>query len=62
MILNDVVKQFASICIFHDEIELFRRLNNFIKLDDVGMSDHFQDVDFTSNSFYVVYILYFVFL
>lgn len=39
---------------FHYHKKAGGRLNNFIKLDDVGMAHNFQNVDFAADSFYVV--------
>ena len=61
MILNYEVKQLATLGVLHYEIELFWCLDDFIKLNDVRVSDHFQDVDFTGDSLNVVYVLYLVF-
>jgi len=40
LILDDVIKKFTTIRILHYQVQLFRRLNDFIKLDYVWVSDH----------------------
>jgi hypothetical protein len=39
LILDDEVKEFTPTRIFHDEVQLFGCLYNFIKLYDVRMPD-----------------------
>ena len=55
-VLHDVVEKFATTRVFHNEIKLLWRFYNFIKLNDVRMADHFQDVDLSGDSFDVRYI------
>ena len=40
LIFNNVIEQFTSIRILHDQVKLFGRLYDFIKLDYVWVSDH----------------------
>jgi hypothetical protein len=53
LFLNDVVKKFSSADILHDQKELLGCLDNFEELDDVGVSDHFKDVDLACNPLHV---------
>ena len=50
-VLNDEIKELATICIFHDKEELFWSFDDLIELDEIGVSDHFEDVDFSLDSF-----------
>lgn len=54
--LHDVVEEFASTGVLHDQVKLARCLNDFIQLDDVGVSDQFEDVDFSRHSFNVSHV------
>ena len=61
LVLHDIVEELTSIRIFHDQIELLWRLNDFVKLDDVWVSNHFENMDFSRNSFNIINILDLVF-
>ena len=61
LILDDVVEKLATISILHDEVQLLGRLDDFIELDNVRVSDHLQDVDFSCDSFDIVNVLNLVF-
>ena len=37
--LNDIIKEFSSTSILHDQVQLFRRLDNFVKLDYMRVPD-----------------------
>lgn len=39
-VLDNVVKEFTSTCILHDQIELFRCFYNLIKLNNVRVPYH----------------------
>ena len=60
--LRDVVEELATLGILHDQVQLFGRFNDFIELNNVWMSDHFKDVDFTRYSFDVVNVKDFILL
>ena len=47
---NDVLEQFSSSCVLHNKEELFFRLDDFIELDNDGMRDDLEDIDFTTDS------------
>jgi len=40
LVLDDVIEKLSPTCILHDQVQLFRRLDDFIKLDDVWVPDH----------------------
>ena len=61
LVLDDVVEELASIRILHDKIELLWRLNDFVQLDDIGMANHLQNMDFPCNSLNIIDILDLVF-
>lgn len=62
LLLDDVVKQFSSTKKLHDQEKIFWRLNDLIQLDDIGMTDKFQDVDLSCDSLNVSDVNDFVFL
>ena len=39
--LDDVIEEFSSFHVLHDKKELFRSLDDLVKLDYVGMPDQF---------------------
>ena len=49
LFLNNIVKQLPLTQELHDQEQVFRWLNDFIELDDVGVTDKFQDMDFPRN-------------
>ena len=49
-LLDDVVKEFATARILHDEEELLRRFNYFVELHDIWVSHDFQNVDFSHDA------------
>ena len=61
LVLDNEVKKLATISILHDQVELLRGFYDFIKLNDVWVPDHFQDVDFSCNSFDIINVLDFIF-
>jgi hypothetical protein len=50
LLLHDVVKEFTSTHELHNQEELFRGLDDLEQLDNVGMSDHLEDVNFTRDA------------
>ena len=59
-VLDYVVEEFTTVTIFHDHVELFFGFNNFIKLDDIGVSYLFEDLDFPSDSLNILLIMNFI--
>ena len=62
MAIHDVVEDLTTLRVLHNEVQLLRRLDDFVELDDVRVADHFEDVYFAGHSFNVVDILDLVFL
>ena len=62
LLLHDVVEQLAAADVLHDEKELLGCFDNLKQLDDVGMADQFEDVDFACDSLHVGLFRYFPFL
>jgi hypothetical protein len=52
-ILDNIVKQFTSTSILHDQIELFGCFNNLIKLNNVGVPDHLENFDLSGDPLHV---------
>ena len=44
-VLHYVIEKLPSTRVFHDEVELLGGLDDLIELNDVGVTNHFQDVD-----------------
>ena len=62
LISYDIVKELSTLGILHDQVQLFWRFYNLVKLDDVWVPDHFEDMDLTSHSLNVMDVLNFVLL
>lgn len=62
LVLHDVVEELASISVLHDQVKLLGRLDDLVKLNDIWVSNHFQNMDFPRHSLNVIYILNLVFL
>lgn len=56
---DDVIKEFSIFHVLHDKEEMFWCLNDLVEVDDVGVSDEFEDMYFSGDSFYICYIDYF---
>ena len=61
LLLHDIVEQLTAADVLHDEKELLGCFDNLKQLDDVGMADQFEDVDFASDSLHVGFFRYFPF-
>jgi len=59
--LDNVVEEFSTACVLHDEEQLARSLDNFIQLNNIGVPHYFQNVDFSCHSFDVALVLDLVF-
>ena len=51
---GDEAEQLTIATVFHDEEEFVWRLNGLIQLDDVGMADDFENVNFARDALYIV--------
>lgn len=61
LILYDIVEELTATGILHDEIQLLRGLDNLVKLNNVRVTDHLQNVDFPGDAFDIINVLNFVF-
>ena len=62
LLFDDVIEQFALGYVFCDEVELLRRLNNLIKLNDIWMSGQLEDLDLSRDALDIDVLDDFVFL
>ena len=62
LVLHDKVKELTLTRVLHDEVELLGSFDNLIQLDDVWVSNHFEDMNFSCYSLNIVHILNLVFL
>jgi hypothetical protein len=53
---DNVIEEFTATAILHDEIQLLRRLNDFVKLDDMWMLNQLQDMNLSCDTLYIGYI------
>jgi len=53
LLLHDVVEEFAATDELHDQEKLFWSLNDFKELDDVRVSNEFENVDLTRHSLHI---------
>jgi len=59
---HDIIKEFSTVCILHDHIELLLSLNNLIQLNYIWMSDLLQYLYLSCDSLYIFLIVDLVFL
>ena len=59
-VINYVLVEFSFLHELHNQQQLLRSLHNFVQLNDVRVSDEFQDVYLSFYSLYISYILYFL--
>ena len=45
-LFNDVIEELTTLNVLHDYEQLFGSLNNFVKLDDIGMPNDIENVNF----------------
>jgi hypothetical protein len=59
---HDIIEKLSVFHILHNEKKVFRSFNDLVELDDVGVPDEFEDVDFSRDSFNICNIHYLIFL
>jgi len=57
LLFNDIVEEFTTGCILHDEEKLSGGLDNLIQLHYVWVADYLQDIDFSHDSHCFLFIL-----
>ena len=62
LLLHDVVEQLTVGTVLHHQEQVLFSLNDLVKLDDVGMPHHLEDVDLSGDSFDIRNIHYLAFL
>ena len=60
--LHNVIEKFAPARVFHNKIQFFLRLNDFIELYHLWMSNDLENVNFSGNSLNICHIANFAFL
>lgn len=60
-VLDNVIKELALLHELHDQKELFRCFDDFIKLNYMGVPDQFQNVNLATNPLHVSHLCYFTF-
>ena len=58
LVLDDVVEELALFHELHDQEELFRSFDDFIKLDYMGVPDQLEDVDLPADPLDVRHLRY----
>ena len=56
LLANDVVKKLASFHVLHNQKQMLRSLDDLIELDDVWMTNKFQNVYFSRNTLYICHV------
>jgi len=56
--LDNKVEKFTVGNKFHDQVELFLGLNNFINLDHIWMMKLLQNLDLSTDSLHVLFVFY----
>ena len=62
LVLHYEIKKLTPTRILHDQVQLLRSLYYFIQLNDMRMSDEFEDVDLSGYTFNITDILDLLFL
>lgn len=50
LLVNDLVEEVTTLCVLHDEVELFRGLDDLVELDDKGVSQFFHYLELSGYS------------
>lgn len=61
LLFDDVVEKLSLFHVLHHQKELLRSFDDFVELDDEGVSNQFEDVYLSENSFRVGEVVDFVF-
>lgn len=61
-ITDNEIEQLATVGMFHNHEKFLFCLNDFVKLDDVRVSNFLEDLDFSGDSFDVLLVIDFLFL
>ena len=56
---DDVLEELATICVLHNEVQIFIGFNNLVKLNFMRMPHFFQYSNFSGNPVPVQCVLYF---
>ena len=59
LVLDDVIEELALFHELHDQKELFRCFDDFVKLDYMGVPDQFQDMNLPTNPLNIGHLTYF---
>ena len=59
---DNIVKELATIAVLHDHVEFFLSLNDLVQLDHVRVTDLFEDLDFSCDTFHVLLVVNLVLL
>ena len=59
---HNVIEKLTTLCVLHDEMNVSFGFNDFVELDDVGVTEDFKDADLSSDSFDVGLFYDFLFL
>ena len=57
LMFDNEIEQFSSVGIFHDQIKLLWSLYNLVKLNDIWMPNHFQNMDLSCHPLNIIDIL-----
>lgn len=56
--IDNLLKEVASICVFHDKEQLLLLLDDFIQLDYVLVLDLLQDLNLSTDALYIGLLAY----
>ncbi len=57
-----VIEEFSPRGVLHDQVQLFRGLNDLIKLDDIRVTNELEDMNFASHTLHIWNVCNTVFL
>ena len=59
LVPHDAVEELSPVCVLHDQIQFPLGLNNLVELNDVGVPDFLEDLDFPRYTVDICLILNF---
>lgn len=60
--LHDVIEELSLLHVLHHQEEMLRGFDDLVQLDNVGVTDEFQDMDFPRHSLHVRHVHYLLLL
>lgn len=59
---NYIIKKLSPFCVLHDQMDISFGFYNLVKLNNIGMSQYFEDAYLSGDPFYIRLLYDFLFL